>query len=170
MNAWIGSIRGGFHRGLSPARFRYARWDGGNLDVVKGFLSGWPHWREPDQVLAVANWYEPRNVELVKMAHLNWIWVTFSNGFSLESERPQQERLAEFIAACHREGIHTTAYMSIANMFPDDMFRREPQSRQWLAQGKDGKPVPYGAGQLRGLHQGHALPGLPACTRNGASI
>jgi hypothetical protein len=126
-------------------RFRYARWDGGILDVTKGFLSGWPGWREPDQLLAVAQWYEPRNVELVQMAGVNWIWVTFSNGFSLESERPHQERLKQFIAACHRRGIHATAYMSIANIFPDDMFTREPRSREWLAQGKDGKPIPYGA-------------------------
>jgi hypothetical protein len=113
-----------------PGRFRYARWDGGILEVVKGFLSGWPGWREPDQILAVANWYEPRNVELVKMAGVNWIWVTFSNGFSLPSERPHQLRLAEFIAACRREGIHTTAYMSISNMFPDDMFRRRNQGQR----------------------------------------
>ena len=128
-----------------------ARWDGGILDVVKGFLSGWPCSREPDQAMAVANWYEPRNVELVKMAGVNWIWVTFSNGFSLESERPHQQRLAEFMAACHREGIHTTAYMSIANMFPDDMFRREPQSRQWVAVDPRGNPLPYSAANYSGF-------------------
>lgn len=132
-------------------RFRYARWDGGILDVSKGFLSGWPSWREPDQLLAVANWYEPRNVELVELAHLNWIWVTFSNGFSLESERPHQERLRQFIAACRRRGIHVTAYMSIANMFPDDMFAREPRSTNWIALSKAGKPIPYGAADYSGF-------------------
>jgi hypothetical protein len=45
-------------------KFRYARWDGGILDVVKGFLTDWPSWREPDQILACAEWYDPRNVEL----------------------------------------------------------------------------------------------------------
>lgn len=132
-------------------RFRYARWDGGILEACKGMLSGWPSWREPDQLLAVANWYEPRNVELVELAHLNWIWVTFSNGFSLESERPHQERLRQFIAACQRRGIHVTAYMSISNMFPDDMFAREPRSTNWIALSKDGKPIPYGAANYSGF-------------------
>jgi len=132
-------------------RFRYARWDGGIIEVVKGLLSGWPHWREPDQALAVARWYDPRNVELVERAELNWIWVTFSNGFSLESERPHHEQLRAFIAACHRRGIHVTAYMSIANIFPDDMFRREPRSTNWLALNAEGKPIPYGAADYSGF-------------------
>ena len=132
-------------------RFRYARWDGGIIEAAKGFLSGWPSWREPDQLMAVANWYELRNVELVELGHLNWIWVTFSTGFSLESERPHQEQLKQFIAACHRHGIHVTAYLSIANMFPDDMFVREPRSTNWIALSQDGKPIPYGAANYSGF-------------------
>lgn len=133
------------------ARFRYARWDGGILEAAKGFLSGWPAWREPDQLLAVANWYEPRNIELIEMGHLNWIWVTFSNGFSLESERPHQERLRVFITACQHRGIHVTAYLSLMNMFPDDMFVREPRSKDWLARDPQGKPIPYGAANYAGF-------------------
>ena len=93
----------------------------------------------------MANWYEPRNFELLKMADLNWLFVTFSTGFSLRSEEPHYKQMENFFAACHRQGIHVTAYMSIANIFPDDMFLREPQSRQWVAVDKQGQPIPYGS-------------------------
>ena len=45
------------------------------------------------------------------------IWVTFSNGFSNETEKLNQEQLARYIAECHRQGIHVMAYESMTNMF-----------------------------------------------------
>ena len=73
------------------------------------------------------------------------IWVTFSNGFSNETEKLNQEQLARYIAECHRQGIHVMAYESMTNMFWQDMYAHVPESRRWLSIGKHGKPVPYGA-------------------------
>ncbi|MBI4559566.1 MAG: hypothetical protein HY706_18420 [Candidatus Hydrogenedentes bacterium] len=133
--------------------FRYARWDGGVIEAVKGYLSGWPGWQEPDQIYAVTNWYNPANVELIERGGIDWIWVTFSNGFSLAGEAAHQERLKTFITACHRRGIHVTAYMSISNMFPHSMLVDESASKDWRAQAKDGSPVPYGAADYSGFKQ-----------------
>lgn len=132
-------------------RFRYARWDGGILDVVKGVLPGWPSWREPAQLLAVAEWYERRNVELLELAQVNWIWVTFSNGFSLWSELPHQVRLRDFISECQRHDVHVITYMSIANVFYEDVFAREPRSKEWIAVNNVGQPIPYGSANYTGL-------------------
>ena len=38
------------------------------------------------------------------------------------------------------------AYQSFANMFWEDMYEHVPESRSWASIGKDGKPVPYSAG------------------------
>jgi hypothetical protein len=92
------------------------------------------------------NWYEPQTVRFLRDAGINMVWVTFSNGFSLESERSHQEQVRRYIAECHRQGIHVMAYESIANMFWEDMFQHVPESRNWVQIGEDGKPVPYGAG------------------------
>ncbi len=67
----------------------FARWDGGRLESVKGILSGWPHFwpPNPDILYATSNWYDPRTIQLLHQAGVNMIWVTFSNGFSNETEK-----------------------------------------------------------------------------------
>jgi hypothetical protein len=126
---------------------RFARWDGGRIETAKALLSGWPNFWPPDPnvLYATDNWYNLKTIQLLKGAGVNMIWVTFSNGFSNQTERLNQEQLKRYIAECHRQGIHVMAYESITNMFWRDMFKNVPKSRNWPAIGKDGKPVPYGA-------------------------
>ena len=87
-----------------------------------------------------------RTISLLRQAGINMVWVTFSNGFSIQTEQAHQEQVRRYIEACHRQGIHVMANESIANMFWEDMFERVPESHNWLQIGGDGKPVPYGAG------------------------
>ncbi|MEK7404549.1 MAG: hypothetical protein AAB225_05530 [Acidobacteriota bacterium] len=130
-----------------PGRIRFARWDGGRIETAKAFLSGWPGFNppNPDYLHSMSTWYELGTIRLLREAAINTIWVTFSNGFSNETERAQQEELRVYIAECRRQGIHVFAYESLTNLFWEDMFARVPESRQWLAT-RDGKPVPYGSG------------------------
>jgi hypothetical protein len=131
-----------------PGKIRFARWDGGRIETAKAMLSGWPGFNPPDPNLleTMTNWYQPETVRLLREAGINMIWVTFSNGFSIQTEAAHQEQLRRYIDECHRQGIHVMAYESIANMFWEDMYERVPESRNWAFLGKDGKPVPYGAG------------------------
>ena len=126
---------------------RFSRWDGGRLEAVKAILSGWPNFWPPNPnfLYTTDNWYSPRTIRLLREAGINMIWVTFSNGFSNQTEKLQQEQLARYIAECHRQGIHVMAYESISNMFWQDMFKNVPESRNWPAIGRNGKPVPYGS-------------------------
>jgi hypothetical protein len=132
----------------APGKIRFARWDGGRLETAKAFLSGWPGLNppNPDLVNTMTNWYNLDTIPLLKKAHINLIWVTFSVGFSMESEETQQALVRRYIAECHRNGIHVLLYESIANMFWEDMFQLHPASSHWPQIGPDGKPVPYGAG------------------------
>ncbi len=132
-------------------RVRYARWDGGSLEAAKGILSGWYYLREPRALEATVNWYRgSASLELLCAAGINWIWVTFSNGFSLETERPEQERIAEFARRCHDFGIRVTAYASMVNLFIDDMRRHHPGVDEWLQRDLAGNPIPYGAAKYSG--------------------
>ena len=126
---------------------RFARWDGGRIETAKAILSGWVNFWPPDPnvVYATDNWYNLKTIQLLREAGVNMIWVTFSNGFSNQTERLNQEQLKRYIAECHHMGIHVMAYESISNMFWQDMFKNVPESQNWPAIGKDGKPVPYGA-------------------------
>jgi hypothetical protein len=134
--------------------FTFARWDGGPLEVSKGTLSGWPGFVVPDpQVIqATSNLYDPATIELIERAKVNWIWVTWSSGFSNQTEAAQQAVLRTYIEECHRRGIHVTAYMSIANIFWQDMFAHVPESKDWLLK-INGQPVPYGAADYGAVGQ-----------------
>src|SRR5215468_1156729 len=84
--------------------FGFARWDGGPLEVAKGALSGWPGFVVPDPqvIYATTHLYDPSTIELLERAHVNWIWVTWSVGFSNETEAAQQALLRTYIEECHR--------------------------------------------------------------------
>jgi hypothetical protein len=125
--------------------FTFARWDGGPIEVSKGALSGWPGFVAPDPQVtyATSNLYDPATIELIARAHVNWIWVTWSVGFSNQTEEPQQVLLTKYIEECHRHGIRVTAYLSIGNMFWKDMFLHVPESKDWVLR-INGQPVPYG--------------------------
>jgi hypothetical protein len=133
----------------APGKIRFARWDGGRLETAKAFLSGWPGLNppNPDLVDTMTNWYNLDTIPLLKKAHINLIWVTFSVGFSTESEEAQQAQVRRYVAECHRNGIRVMLYESVANIFWEDMFQLHPESRKWAQIGPDGKPVSYGAAE-----------------------
>ncbi len=131
---------------FKTGRFRSARWDGGPIEAEKGRLSLWPNFTadDPRKVLqATRDWYNPRTIEFLKKAHINWAWVTWSVGFSPETERPQQELVARYIELCHRQNIRVTAYFSVGNMFWKDMFEKVPESIAWVDRLPDGGPRFY---------------------------
>jgi len=134
--------------------FTFARWDGGPLEVSKGVLSGWPGFVVPDPqvIYATTHLYDPATIELLERAHVNWIWVTWSVGFSNETEAAQQAILRKYIEECHRHGIHVTAYISISNIFWQDMFANVPESKDWLLR-INGQPVPYGTADYAAVGQ-----------------
>ena len=134
--------------------FNFARWDGGPIEVAKGTLSGWPGFLPPDAqvVEATTNLYDPSTIALLARAHVNWIWVTWSVGFSNQTEAPQQALLRKYIEECHLHGIHVSAYMSIGNIFWEDMFAHVPESKDWLLK-INGQPVPYGTADYAAVGQ-----------------
>ena len=131
-----------------PGHIRFSRWDGGPIETAKAVLSGWPGFNPPipDYLYVMTNWYQPWTIRLLREASVNVIWVTLSNGFSIPTEQGQRDILRPYIDECHRQGIRVMAYHSVANMFWEDMYQHVPESREWISLGKDGKPVPYGAG------------------------
>lgn len=139
-----GSVPSWFQTGM----FTTARWDGGPIEAEKGSISGWPGWTQGDplQMLqATRDWYSPRTIEFLKMAHINWAWVTWSTGFSPATELQQRDLVSRYIKLCHQNHIHVTAYISIGNMFWEDMFEHVPASSAWTDFDFHGAPVYYGA-------------------------
>jgi hypothetical protein len=149
---WPGPEYAAPERASAPAwllnqKINFSRWDGGPLEVCKGMLSGWPYFNAPwpDVVDATSRWYDPKTVDLVETMGFNFIWLTFNVGYSIEKERHQWELLGDYVKACHERGIKVAAYLSSTNMFVDDMFVREPQSKGCQLLDEKDEPVPYGS-------------------------
>jgi hypothetical protein len=133
-----------------PGRMRYGRCDGGPVEVCKAFMSGWEQIRHPDAILPCANEYSDATIAMLKRARINWIWVTWSVGFSYPSEAVQRRLVAPFIAKCRAAGIRISAYVSLTNMFIDDMLKNEPRAANWMQVEADGTPRPYSAAKYDG--------------------
>jgi hypothetical protein len=131
----------------------FSRWDGGRIEVSKGFLSGWTYFNPPwpDVVDATNRWYDPDTLGLAVKMGYGFLWLTMSNGFSLEQEAGHHQALKRYVEECHERGIKVAAYQSLTNIFTDDMFERVPESKNWLLLGVDGKPMPYGAAHYQKL-------------------
>ncbi len=97
------------------------------MEVAKAGLSGWDMLTSPVAVRAMYEVYGDRGFELVKQAGFNWIWVTWSCGFSHKSEELQHEVLRPFIKKCKQAGIKLTAYLSMCNVFVHDIKQHQPE-------------------------------------------
>jgi len=132
---------------LKNHKLNFSRWDGGPIETCKGMLSGWPYFNAPwpSVIDATNRWYDLQTVDLAEKMGYNFLWLTFSVGYSIEQEQYQWEILRPYIEECHKRGIRVAAYMSSSNMFVDDMFETVPESKEWLLLDAEGEPVPYGA-------------------------
>jgi hypothetical protein len=84
----------------APGKIRFARWDGGRIETAKAFLSGWTGLNppDPDVLYTMTNWYDLGTIPLLKKAHINLIWATFSVGFSMETEEAHQAQVRRYMA------------------------------------------------------------------------
>jgi hypothetical protein len=123
----------------------YCRWDGGPLEAAKAHLSNWDYFTSPGAATAMMETYSDRGLEFLKAGGFNWVWLTWSAGFSYEQEEIQQAILRPFIKKCLAAGIHCTAYLSLCNLFIRDIEMRQPQLLECLQRDAFGKVVPYAA-------------------------
>lgn len=126
----------------------YCRWDGGPLEVAKAHLSNWEYLTTPGAVAAMMETYSDKGFELLKQAGFNWVWLTWSAGFSYEQEEVQQAVLRPFVKKCHEAGIHCTAYLSMCNLFAQDIEAHQPQLLESLQRSAKGEVVPYAAAKF----------------------
>jgi len=130
------------HQGM----FHFIRIDGGKIESLKAERTWWGReFSEPEkEVLSnVYGKYSDKLIELLKEAGFNWVWLTWSNGWSNSDEAENRNLIRELIPRLHGEGIRVTAYMSASNMFWESTLRDEPESITWvLIEG--GRPVNYG--------------------------
>jgi hypothetical protein len=114
--------------------FRFIRLDGGQIESWKAERTWWGDKFSAEEKDVLTHIYD-RDFEqmlgLLKQAEFNWIWVTWSNGWSLKDEDENRENLKKVIARCHENGIHVSAYMSASNMFWKSAYRDDPETKKY---------------------------------------
>lgn len=137
---------------LRQGKIRFARFDGGPIEIQKTMRSAWGMRFTPDEQKVLANVYGkdeygPRMADLLQQAHVNFVWVTYSVGFSWEDESPQRALVREITQLLHARGIKVAAYMDAHSIFWQSMFRDVPRSVRWIMFDPNGLPYRYSGGR-----------------------
>ncbi len=131
-------------------KYRFARLDGGPIEVLKTARSSWGmHFtaREKEVLGNLYSTYRDRMIDLLGQANLNWVWITWSVGYSWEDEARQRDECRTLTAKLHEKGIRVAAYLCAASMFWESMFRDEPRSTRWLRFDPQYVPFRYSGGR-----------------------
>ena len=114
--------------------FRFIRIDGGQIESWKAERTWWGSKFNVEEKDVLAHIYDRdfgQMLGLLEQADFNWIWVTWSNGWSLKDENENRENLKRVIARCHENGIHVSAYLSASNMFQKSAYRDDPETKKY---------------------------------------
>ena len=134
--------------------FRFIRVDGGQIESWKAERTWWGRNFSAEEKDVLSHIYDrdfDQMLGLLKQAEFNWIWVTWSSGWSLKDENENRENLKKIIARCHENGIHVSAYLSASNMFRSSAYRDDPETKHyglWM----HGIPMFYGGPTTTDLH------------------
>ncbi|HSB15199.1 MAG TPA: hypothetical protein VLE22_12130 [Bryobacteraceae bacterium] len=131
-------------------KYRFARLDGGPIEILKTARSSWGmHFtaREKEILGNLYSTYRDRMIDLLGQANLNWVWITWSVGYSWEDEARQRDECRTLTSKLHEKGIRVAAYLCAASMFWESMFRDEPRSTRWLRFDPQGVPFRYSSGR-----------------------
>jgi hypothetical protein len=114
--------------------FRFIRVDGGQIESWKAERTWWGQKFSAEEKDVLTHIYD-RDFEqmlgLLKRAEFNWIWVTWSSGWSFKDENANRENLKTVVERCHENGIHVSAYLSASNMFRTSAFRDDPETKKY---------------------------------------
>jgi hypothetical protein len=114
--------------------FRFIRLDGGAIESWKAERTWWGSKFSAEEKEVLTHIYD-RDFEqmlgLLKQGEFDWIWVTWSSGWSLKDEEQNRSNLKKVVARCHENGIHVSAYLSASNMFRNSAYRDDPETKQY---------------------------------------
>ena len=114
--------------------FRFIRLDGGQIESWKAAETWWGRKFSAEEKDVLTHIYDrdfDQMLGLLKEAEFNWIWVTWSSGWSTKDESQNRENLKNVVARCHENGIHVSAYLSASNMFRKSAYRDDPETRNY---------------------------------------
>jgi len=135
---------------LKSGTVRFARFDGGTLETQKTLRSDWATTFTPQDREILSNLYgqhADRMIDLLVQAKINFVWVTYSVGFSWHDEEAQRIAVRGLVKKLHAHGIKVAAYICAISIFWESLLKDDPQSVRWIMVGSDGVPYRYSDGR-----------------------
>jgi len=135
---------------LKSGTVRFARFDGGPIETQKTLRSAWAAGFAPQDRELMTNLYgthADQMIDLLVQAKINFVWVTYSVGFSWREEQAQRVAAREVVKKLHARGIRAAAYVCAISIFWESMFKDDPKSVKWILIDDDGVPYRYSGGQ-----------------------
>ncbi len=129
--------------------FHFMRMDGGPIEVQKASRALWGKAFTSTDKEVLENMYgrySAQAIDLFSQAGVNWVWITWSVGFSWQDEAEQRQQAKQMVDRLHQRGFHVTAYMCSSSIFWQSMFRDQPQSVGWVKLDPQGFPYRYSSG------------------------
>ena len=114
--------------------FRFIRLDGGRIESWKAERTWWGKKFSSEEKEVLTHIYDrdfDQMLRLLTQADFNWVWITWSSGWSFKEEDENRENLEKVIARCHENGIHVSAYLSASNMFRKSVYRDDPETKDY---------------------------------------
>lgn len=137
-----------------PGHFYFARADGGPIELEKVKKSVWGRSfsGQDNEILGnLYGKYADQMVDMLAKAGVNWVWITWSVGFSWQHEAEQRKLATEMVKRLHRRGIHVAAYMDAITIMWQNMFLDQPESVGWIDFAPSGEPYMYTGGGISPL-------------------
>lgn len=134
---------------LKSGTVRFARLDGGTIETQKTLRSEWASQftsRDREILTNLYGKYSDRMIGLLVQARINFVWVTYSVGFSWQEEEAQRVAVRELVKKLHAHGIKVAAYVCAISIFWESLFKDDPQSVRWIMAGRDDVPYRYSDG------------------------
>jgi hypothetical protein len=135
---------------LKSGSVRFARFDGGPIETQKALRSAWATGFSSQDREALTNLYSTygdRMIDLLVQAKINFVWVTYSVGFSWNDEEDQRVVVREILQKLHAHGIKVAAYVCATTIFWESLFKDAPQSVKWIMVNTEGVPYRYSDGR-----------------------
>src|ERR1700688_4915215 len=110
---------------LKSGTVRFARFDGGPIETQKALRSAWAAGFSPQDREVLTNLYGAhgdRMIDLLVQAKINFVWVTYSVGFSWRDEEAQRVAVREIVKKLHVHGIKAAAYVCAISIFWESLF------------------------------------------------
>lgn len=131
---------------LQVENLSFSRLDGGYIEVQKAKRTKWGQGWKDEEYNVLENiylFYADNIIKKLKMGGINVIWVTWSNGWSLEYEAGQRDNIKTFVDKCHQNNIKVLAYVCSSNIFWENMFLDYPVSVDIARKHSSGIPYTY---------------------------